>query len=292
MSLFSQRKGIRPLIKPIQRESIDDDLKNRLWSALQLSLWDHWSPNERFMGFQPEGGRKVEHVVRLCWLNYFKLPLDTLPEFDSNYQKSSYRIIREHFFTGEWWQTYDLLEFLIQYSPEDWKDRLIAIANTFLQLESAAYRVVGGQIVEIADGTEIEAIETALDHGVKSSRCHLSRALELLADRKQPDYRNSIKESISAVEAICQILSGKSKATLGDGIKVLKAQSQIHPAFEQAFLKLYGYTSDEGGIRHALTEDSTTPSCADAKFMLVSCASFTNFLLTKAAENNLSIPES
>ena len=30
------------------------------------------------------------------------------------------------------------------------------------------------------------------------------RALQLLADRKQPDYRNSIKESISAVEAMAR----------------------------------------------------------------------------------------
>jgi len=29
---------------------------------------------------------------------------------------------------------------------------------------------------------------------------------------------------------------------------------EIHPALEGAFVKLYGYTSDEQGIRHAMTE--------------------------------------
>jgi hypothetical protein len=33
MALFSQRAGIRPLNKLIQRESIDDDLRNALWTA-------------------------------------------------------------------------------------------------------------------------------------------------------------------------------------------------------------------------------------------------------------------
>ena len=33
MALFSQRAGIRPLNKVIQRESIDDELRNALWTA-------------------------------------------------------------------------------------------------------------------------------------------------------------------------------------------------------------------------------------------------------------------
>jgi hypothetical protein len=57
---------------------------------------------------------------------------------------------------------------------------------------------------------------------------------------------------------------------------------------EQALLKLYGFTSDEGGIRHALLEE-TSLSYADAKFMLVLCSAFTNFLLTRCAEAGLKL---
>ena len=122
-----------------------------------------------------------------------------------------------------------------------------------------------------------------------SVRQHLKRSLELLSDRKNPDYRNSIKESISAVEAICQIISGKAKATLPDCLKALKEQKPMHPAFEQALIKQYGYTSDEGGIRHALSDDSSSPSYADAKFMLVSSSAFISYVLTKAAELGIKI---
>jgi patatin-like phospholipase/acyl hydrolase len=53
---------------------------------------------------------------------------------------------------------------------------------------------------------------------------HISKANRLLADREAPDYENSIKESISGVEALCEILTGiKGKeASLGKMIKQLE----------------------------------------------------------------------
>jgi len=288
MGLFSQRKGIRPSSKALQRESIDDDLRNRLWSGLKIALWDHWSPRDR-MGFQSDDGKKVESVVKQIWLNYFKLPVDTIPAFDRDHPRSAYEIIRSHFFEGEWWEAYDLIEFLIKTIPEQWREQLKEILNSFMQAENSAYRIVDDEVVEITDEYEIEAIESALDKGIKASRSHLSRALDLLSNRKQPDYRNSIKESVSAVEAVCQVIARMPKATLGDCIKVIKNRGAVHPAFEQALLKLYGYTSDEGGIRHALTEDSVAPSYSDAKFMLVASSAFVNFIWTKASELGIDI---
>jgi len=173
--------------------------------------------------------------------------------------------------------------------PDYWKEPLINNLNQVLREENAAYRIVDDKVIEITDQHEIDAIESALDNGIQSSRTHLSRALELLSDRKQPDYRNSIKESVSAVEAACQVLANKPKTTLTDCIKVIKNNGNIHPAFEQALIKLYGYTSDEGGIRHALTEESVDPHYSDAKFMLVACSAFVNFLWTKASELGIKI---
>ena len=110
---------------------------------------------------------------------------------------------------------------------------------------------------------------------------HLRRALELLSDRKVPDFRNSIKESISAVEALVQIVTGLSGATLGQGLKHLEANGlTLHPALKEAFGKLYGYTNDAEGIRHALLEESNLVF-DDAKFMLVCCSAFVNFVISK-----------
>lgn len=51
-------------------------------------------------------------------------------------------------------------------------------------------------------------------------------------------------------------------------------------------MKLYGYASDEDGIRHPIL-DSTNVGFAEAKFMLVSCSAFVNFILEKVQEAKL-----
>ena len=49
---------------------------------------------------------------------------------------------------------------------------------------------------------------------------------------------------------------------------------------EKGFLALYGYTSDESGIRHGGI-DFTNVNFEDAKYMLVSCSAFVNYLMEK-----------
>jgi hypothetical protein len=106
---------------------------------------------------------------------------------------------------------------------------------------------------------------------------HVQRALELLSNRDNPDYRNSIKESISAVESMARIVAESPKATLADALKALEKGGKLHSALKDGFLKLYGYTSDEGGIRHAMLEEPSI-SAADARYFLLSCTSFVNYL--------------
>ncbi|MHB1658057.1 MAG: AbiJ-NTD4 domain-containing protein [Acidithiobacillus sp.] len=291
MVLFSQRKGIRPIQKAIQREAMDDELRNRLWNALKLEVLDHWVPSD-IIGFQREGGQIVERLVEAIWLYYFKQPLDIIPPFNSGHPKSAYQLLRDYFFSATWWEVYDFLEFIVKALRGGWGDGLCEKVNEFLEAENAAYRFVQDEIVEITDQNEIEAIESAIETGVSSTRIHFERALELLSDRSQPDYRNSIKESISSVEAMCQTLTGSPKATLSECLKMLKLTSPLHPAFEQALNKLYGYSSDGGGIRHSITDDSEYPTYADAKFMLVVCSGFVNYLWTKAAESGIKVNKS
>lgn len=288
MSLFSQRKGIRPLEKAIQRESIDEELRNRLWSAMSSYVWNNWRPRNP-MGQIATDSMTVEGIIRRIWMNYFKRPTDTIPDFDANYGTSSYGVIREHFLTGKWWQAYDLLEFLLKAAPPIWAQPLKDVCNGLLEEENSAYRIIDLEIVEITDDTEVAAIEEAIEAPFHAVETHFKRALALLSDRDNPDYRNSIKESISAVEAACRVLSGNPKATLGDALKMIDSQHELHPAMKGAFSKLYGYTSDAGGLRHALDEESVEPPYSEAKFMLVACSAFTNFLWAKAAELGLSL---
>mgnify|MGYP007047912118 CR=1 FL=1 len=151
--------------------------------------------------------------------------------------------------------------------------------NELFESEFVGYRIISNQIVPISDDLEIESINKGLANEFDGVKSHIKKSLSLLSDRENPDYKNSIKESISSVEAICQIIVKDEKATLGQAINELhKNGIKIHPSLEGAFKKLYGYTSDQGGIRHAEGIEESCVSFSEAKFMLVACSAFVNYL--------------
>ena len=73
-----------------------------------------------------------------------------------------------------------------------------------------------------------------------------------------------------------------------DALKKLDDSLNIHSALKSAYSKLYGYTSDKDGIRHSILEEPNL-SFSDAKYMLVSCSAFINYLIGKYAENNMEL---
>ena len=147
----------------------------------------------------------------------------------------------------------------------------------------SAYRFVDGKLIEISSEEEIIEIETAITNANKfiSVKTHIKTAITLISDRKNPDYRNSIKESISAVEAICKIISKNDKSTLGQALNEIEKTHKIPLSLKTAFSALYGYTSDKGGIRHSLLESDVKIELEEARFMLVTCSAFVNYLLNK-----------
>ena len=121
---------------------------------------------------------------------------------------------------------------------------------------------------------------------------HLETALQHISNRDDPDYRNSIKESISAVEAACLAIVGQNKETLGKALNYLMKNSKntisIPENLNRAFHNLYAYTSGEHGIRHSLLNESNL-SFADARFMLIACSAFVNYLVSKADDANIKL---
>ena len=165
MALFSHRKGIRPLQKAVQREAIDEELRNRLWSALKLVIWDnHQSPD--LVGRVSGDTRRVLMLVETIWLHHFKAPVDTIPGFRSGSQ-SAYAVLRKHFFEAEWWEVYDFLEFIAKNAGRPWGDHLAELCNKFLEDENAAYRFIDHEIAEITNEYEVAAVEDALDRSTK-----------------------------------------------------------------------------------------------------------------------------
>jgi hypothetical protein len=90
----------------------------------------------------------------------------------------------------------------------------------------------------------------------------------------------SRRKGYTLVEAACKHLTKRENSMLPDALKVLDSERAFHPAFKEAIIKLYGWTSDEGGIRHAI-KDADKVERADAQFMLVACSAFVNYLFAR-----------
>jgi AbiJ N-terminal domain 4 len=261
----------------IQIDSISHELRNSLWSLLKLYVWRNvFYSNSHGGTYLNVANEKIKHFCELLWFHYFKEPLDTL----GNNWTTILAFVRKYFFGCQWYEVYDFIEFVSDNFPYSGRDDYIKACNTVLETEVSAYRFVNGLIAPITDDVQIDEIDRAIAAG-GPVRIHLARALELLSNRKAPDYRNSIKESISAVESLVADVVGE-KGTLGQLVKKLEDEIGLHPALGKAFGNLYGYTSDEDGIRHAILE-SEKVVFEDAKFFLVVCSAFVNFVKSKVA---------
>lgn len=268
MATFSKRNGYNT--NEIQFESASDTLKRRIFATFykeEYYIYDVFK--------QDTTG--IEDMMIEMGITY-KYPDNRITK-NQNAEKLEKEIVNSQ----EWYIIYDFIEKYLSICNSEKANRMENILNHILEDEVSGYRIINGKVIPITNKSELSTIEEAINSDFKSVTIHLDKALEFLANRKKPDYENSIKESISAVESMCCIIteSKGGNSTLGNTLKRLKEKGiHIHQAMEKAFLSLYGYTSDEDGIRHGGIDFTNAPF-EDAKYMLISCSAFINYLIEK-----------
>lgn len=273
---FSERIGKREPKVIIQTDTMHAELRNGLWNIINSHIVssvkkEFYLKDSRFSNF-----------FYSVYFSFYKEPVDTMSPFG----ETNADALRRRFFSWSALDVYDFLDFTVSSSlfPGE-KDDFVDGLNFILQRELSGYRFINKELAPITSEAEIESIEQAIKHTngsrYRGASIHLSTALEKLSDRREPDYRNSIKESISAVESVCQVIAGDSTLSLGKAIKVIEKTKPMHEAFKKGLLSIYGYTSDSDGIRHAL-QDEPNLKQEDALFMLVTCSAFVNYFIVKA----------
>lgn len=271
MALFSERNGYVKVSDVIIRETITPEIENAIINKLEA--WNEIISCSVY----PNPFIEIEKTIWTYYLN--KTTTDFLYDYGEETILSEIYIKEKK---NEWYKKLDYLEFFIDTANnavQEYTKSLCDDINREFERLNYAYRVVDNKIVEITSEEEIKAIETALGNDNDGARFHLNKALVLLAQRPEGDYRNSIKESISAVEAFIREITGGKDLNFD-----MLAQKGIeYPSvLRQAFEKLYGYTCDKTtGIRHALMDDTHVPGAAEATFMIISCSAFINYLTAK-----------
>jgi hypothetical protein len=281
---FSERNGYVKPVEALKREMLDEEGVAAVCTCFDyLYKWLNHYDVDRHAGYNDSYTDLEENI----WCFFMNKRKDDFWTFDGGHMvaATSYLESKEH----EWFHKFDLIEYAIQYLKNQVKidvylqkiiDAFLRLLNNTFKRLNYAYRVVDEQIVEITNAEEIKEIEEALDQN-QAIRNHLSAALKHLSDRPNPDYRNSIKESISAVEVLCREITGET--TLGDALRVWEKKGVKIPTFLKSGIeKLYIYTNDQKtGIRHALMDDKEVPRFEEAKFMLVACSAFVNYIQSK-----------
>jgi hypothetical protein len=287
---FSDRIGATKISLDLFVDSIPESLRNSIWNFI-LELY-------------PSSNPKCDQRTLCVYLakHFRKSRVDEVP--NRPYDVSVW--LKDYYFSLSWDQVYNLVEFLVQQqyyivhytsgyqvdqrrlklAKEEMKQRF----NLMFEMERSGFRFIDGVLSPITDKLELDAVSESIDQldklGLIGAKKHIQTSLELFSKRPKPDYRNSIKESISAVESVVKILGSKDGDGISFALKVLSEKANLHGALKSAFEKLYGFTSDDDGIRHAMIDDPSV-GFDESKYMIIACSAFCSYLTGKAQSANL-----
>ena len=277
---FSQANGYDELPQPLKLEELNDSARTKLWSL----LYAHVS-NSSLMGVSLDDiGERVlcrewRTILSSLHVELNELPLD---EFDHRLDI----FVDEHkqlFLNAPFNRVFDFLQGVMRHQecPTLFTG---AVARVFEQCR-LAYVVDVHPPATIFPATSeeegaaiLQAVSELTNARLAGAVTHLRYASDCIS---QGDFAGAVRESIHAVESTARQIDPNAR-TLEPALRALEKAGELHPALKKAFSNLYGYTSDEQGIRHALI-DNPQPNVGqdEAVFMLGACASFSSYLARK-----------
>lgn len=279
MALFSEKYGYTDSRTVLQFESANDALRMSIYNALYECIGEY------------ESGSAFERICQAIWVEYWHQPIDRFP---SRYWEF-FPTLKKEILNGEWYEGYNLIDLVIEgasslaekirrqdpYNHSNWvlqpAETRSEYINYVLEREGAGYRIVGGSVAPITNELELDAIDQTVNNGTGAS-AHIKQSLSLFSKKPDPDYLGSVRESILAAESAAKKIAPAKCNTLADAVDALQKSRDLHKALAEAWKKMFGYTSDEDGIRHAGTGEPVVVDFAFAKYMLVTCSAFVNYL--------------
>lgn len=275
MSRFSERMGYKQARSFVQTDDLDDETRMGLWNVL-VQLPVH---------FDATVNREDERmIVTWLWVKAFGRARDEMPR----YSTAVWDLVKARVLGGPFNECMDIIEDVIDATSEGRQYRFLEFLpglahaiNAEFERSLVGYRLINGLVVPIDHKLQIASIEEATGKGMPSAaREHLRTAMAFLSDRDNPDYRNSVKESITAVESLARQITGAR--TLGEALTKLSASGiETHSALVKAWSGFYGYTSDADGVRHG-GQSIEKVDQALAKYILVTCSAFVTWLTEEA----------
>ena len=278
---FSQREGKASLPEPMQLEYLPHRFRQLAWRVISGEIHNSsdFDLDDPYFLKEPNIGS----ILRSYEFDVLGKFHDEIAGHDPD---SSAGFFRKLISSEDYHDVLTCIEFILQDKrcSESLREGLvdafdIAPVAYFVDDKNGRPTIMPRFSRESGEATE-QAIETIREAGMGGALTHLRDASEHI---RLKQYGDSIEDSIHAVESVARKIDSKANKTLAPALDSLeKAKLLKHPALKEAFKKLYGYTSDEQGIRHALLEKSSPDVGLDeAVFMFGTCASFAAYLVNK-----------
>jgi hypothetical protein len=275
---FEQAEGAEPLPVQLQLRELSDELRAALWAVFYESFQTSIARGHGGIAPRPYF---VDPWLGILYDKHVDRDHKMADEFDSRWAAVGPEL-KTIFEDADYTDVFGFVQWVLRHPkrPYGLPERVErALINS-----RAAYRLIEDRtIVPIASAEEGVAIEQAFadvsSTEFRGARTHLQNAAAELTGGNWP---GSIRESIHAVESVARVLDPGSN-TLGPALVGLEKSIRLHGALKAGFGSLYGYTSDEKGVRHALlAEGAPQVDETDALYMLGSCAAFVSYLIRKA----------
>lgn len=272
---FEQAEGVDPLPAQLKTKQLSQKLRSRLWKVVYEEIRQHCVYNElQRIYYLAEPWRDI-------FYSFHTIHLDLMADDFVNDPNKIISTTKVQFANGPYTRVLGFLQFVLRHPacPPGF-DSKVQWALTDGQ---AAYRVLDrGTIVPVGSDAELITLQRAFaDLGkteIHGARSHLRAAGDHLT---AGDYPASVRESIHSVESVARSLA--PSGALKEALAELQNSSRIHPSLQSGFSKIYGYTSDEQGVRHPLLDaPEADVDEADALFMIGACAAFVSYLIHKA----------
>lgn len=271
---FAQAEGAEPLPTQLALRTISAELSAALWAVIHDNLSECIRYPENVYGGSKRLYDPWKAMLTAWWVTHEHQNIDEFPDAASIHYQVKYIVTSKDYI-----KVFEFIQFVVR-RPECPRVLRNGIA-VILERCRASYRLIDNTIVPITSDEEASSIAAAMEIAenaiAQGPRVHLRKAAEALSQGSWPE---SVRESIHAVEAAARSIE-PSAATLGPALSKLQQSIALNPAMSRAFSSLYGYSSDEKGVRHALVfEEVSQVEERDALFMLGACASFASYLLS------------
>jgi hypothetical protein len=269
---FAEAEGLAPLPVQLQRTEISQELRAVLWQFIYSQIKRQTSSGS----FETYVAGTWKPILEAVHVLHFHRMADEFSAGLSDILPSVKRVFEE----GSYADIYGWLQFVLRKSPPSDFAKNLEIRLAYCR---SPFRIVGGDVLyPLASDADARTVQQAFTDLKGSSLGggyeHLRQAAEELTDG---NFAGAIRESMHAVESVVRVL--EPDGDFSKALAKLEAKTSIHGALKRGFTAIYGFTSDEQGIRHPLLEkEAPDVDEADALFMIGACSAFISYLINKS----------